>query len=298
MRARSFNLFAANRPGGAKTPNPRGCCCGRGRCRRHARCLQLGRLERRLLRPGHRLRRLLRDRGVARRPGGRAGGVRRLPGAAVPGRVDEPVVDVRLRCRHRVVQQPAPPAEPGRRAGGGPDRGAGQLLRLRLPDPGAGCGGPVHRHDADRGVAVGARAPAGDDRRAGHGREGHQPWQQHRVPARCVRLDGRAEQAAAARRLVRAVGRAARRGRHRLDRDLRRQRAGARRLGAGRPARRAGAHPARAAGRGVDRRCAGPADRVRAGGEELRRGREQPGHPGDRRRLQRRPVHPRASSPT
>ena len=107
---------------------------GRGRRRRRARCLQRGRLERRLLRPGHRLRRLLRVRGVARRPAGRAGGVRRLPGAAVPGRVDEPVVDVRLRRRHRVVQQPAPPAEPGRRAGGGPDRGAGQLLRLRLPD--------------------------------------------------------------------------------------------------------------------------------------------------------------------
>ena len=51
-----------------------------------------------------------------------------------------------------------------------------------------------------------------------------QPWQQHRVPARRVRLDGRAEQAADARRLVRAAGRAARRGRHRLDRDLRRQR--------------------------------------------------------------------------
>ena len=83
--------------------------------------------------------------------------------------------------------------------------------------------------------------PAGDDRRAGHGREAHQPWQQHRLPARRVRLDGRAEQAAAARRLVRAAGRAARRGRHRLDRDLRRQRPGARRLRAGRPARRAGA---------------------------------------------------------
>ena len=91
-----------------------------------------------------------RRRGVARRPDGRPGGVRRLPGAAVPGRDDEPAVDVRLGCRHRVVQQPAPPAEPGRRAGGGPDRGAGQLLRLRLPDAGAGRGGPVHRHDAGR----------------------------------------------------------------------------------------------------------------------------------------------------
>ncbi len=180
--------------------------------------------------------------------------------------VAEPAVDLLDRRRHRLVRQRPPVLagpEHAAAAGRGADRGTGQLLPLRLRT--AVERRPVRRAGRGRPMPLGARASAGPDRLEGPGdRPGRAAADEPRLPARRLRLDERAEQAAAGQGGDADARRAARRERPRGDRrlrqrrgpgaalDLRRAQGGdplghrpARRPAARRPAARASSSPTR-----------------------------------------------------
>ena len=123
--------------------------------------------------------------------------------------VGQAAVDVLHRRRHRVVRQRPPLPERG--SGCRPrdavrDRRAGQLLHVRLPEPRDGA--PFARHDRDGRLPVERQPPARADRPPGtpHRRQ-PDAAAQPRVPDRRVRLDGRAEQAAAGQGVAGDAGR-------------------------------------------------------------------------------------------